>query len=514
MEKVIEMIHISGAKLNTLSYISSKGILFVLTIPESTHTPFTSMNGNKSGSVSAVVLKCAAITPYTYEIPDLSGKTFTKSGESFEKFKTEAELQNAIWEKSASPNGTPFTPAVLDFSKTASNYFKRIATDIFLLSICADDFTRALLTSLMEINKPVAILTMELLDTTYSTMHSLIQSGKSPDHLKTISKSILAKMAYLFITLKIVNYDAYPTNIMVSEWDEQLIDFGFVLSLEDFMSELPNVSDGDGNALGILNMYNEYKGEDTLTKDYAEVNAITLNSMLPSTRSRAAVLQASINMKKIIEFISIMDYASGQTFLHGMDKPRMDPLLKYAFEVEHSKWTTDPANPGIHKFPFPNEDSPIWGDLVFIMSPLVLINVDSSASKSVKKRTRPCFDNTYGTEDTVVNPLRGSPGHSTRQVVHEEATPNLGSKITEEDLEEILGKTLHRILHPLSSRDRIVECVRDTCRWVRNTTVKVFTGRGSRKNKRYMYERRNNTNKHPHQSRRLRKRRKPFVAIP
>jgi len=374
-QAVYKMISVPGAKLSKISFSSLKGFIFRLDVP---HDPANSefFGLNAAGTalnepVYSLIFKFAIISGAEESLPplvvpgdkddrgndpryeDSNGQIVrgrAKQTEDLDGFKTEANVQQAIYTGTLAPQGKPITISVVDFS-----YFNKAASDALLAQLLGipgnSQTVQAMLQYMMDsvnATKQLGMMTMELVNSEFRELWSVEnQAAFSSD-----CNYALAQILILFTKLKVMNYDCHAGNVLASrnppastglEERSVLIDFGRTLN---FNSENPFTSD----KRKIVAVYETLTGQ-KFARDLAAATSIDFTDLYVSGRTSEDEVIG--RMELIVKFMAYIDYATNTTYfdMSSMNRPQLKTFLQYLYGPTFSEdwgrtlpdWTLTPA---------------------------------------------------------------------------------------------------------------------------------------------------------------------------
>jgi len=374
-QAVYKMICVPGAKLSKISFSSLKGFIFRLDVP---HDPANSefFGLNTSGTalnepVYSLIFKFAIISEEADFLPPLvvpgdkddagrdagyndSNGRFVrgraKETEDLDDFKTEANVQQAIYTGTLAPQGKPITISVVDFS-----YFNKAASDDLLtqlLGIPGNSQTVEAMLEYMRNNvtatRQLGMITMELVNSNFRELWSV----ENPSAFTSDCNYALAQILILFTKLKVMNYDCHAGNVLASrnppastglEERSVLIDFGRTLN---FNSANPFPSDKKK----IVTLYERVSGQ-KFARDLAAAKSFDFTDLYVSGRTSEDEVIG--RMELIVKFMACIDYATNVTYfdMSRMNRPQLKTFLQYLYGPTFSEnwgvsapdWTLTPA---------------------------------------------------------------------------------------------------------------------------------------------------------------------------
>lgn len=374
-QAVYKMICVPGAQLSKISFSSLKGFIFRLDVP---HDPANSefFGLNAAGTalnepVYSLIFKFAIISEEADFLPPLvvpgdkddagrdagyndSNGSFVrgraKETEDLDGFKTEANIQQAIYTGTLAPQGKPITISVVDFS-----YFNKAASDALLtqlLGIPGNNQTVQAMLEYMRNNvtatRQLGMITMELVNSNFRELWSV----ENPAAFASDCNYALAQILILFTKLKVMNYDCHAGNVLASrnppasaglEERSVLIDFGRTLN---FNSANPFTSDKKK----IIAVYESVSGQ-KFARDLAAAKSFDFTDLYVAGRtSEDEVIE---RMELIVKFMACIDYATNITYfdMSHMNRPQLKTFLQYLYGPTFSEdwgasepdWTLTPA---------------------------------------------------------------------------------------------------------------------------------------------------------------------------
>ena len=366
-QAVYKMTCVPGARLSKISFSSLKGFIFRLDVP---HDPANSefFGLNAAGTalnepVYSLIFKFAIISIDVESLPplvvpgdkddngndpryeDSNGRIVRgrpKQTEDLDGFKTEANIQQAIYTGTLWPQGKPITISVVDFS-----YFNKAASDALLTQLLRmpGSQTVQIMLEYMRNNitatRQLGMITMELVNSEFIELWSV----ENPSAFAADCKYALAQILVLFTKLKVMNYDCHAGNVLASrnppigglEERSVLIDFGRTLN---FNSANPFPSD----KTEIVKKYERVSGQ-KFNKTLADAISIDFTDLYVSGRTTED--DVIDRMELIVKFMACIDYATNTTYfdMTHMNRPQLKTFLQYLYGPSFSEdWGTTPPN--------------------------------------------------------------------------------------------------------------------------------------------------------------------------
>jgi hypothetical protein len=378
-QSVYKMICVPGARLSKISFSSLKGFIFRLDVP---HDPDNSefFGLNAAGTalnepIYSLIFKFAIISTDVESLPPLvvpgdkddygrdagyldSNGRFVrgraKETEDLDGFKTEANVQQAIYTGTLWPQGKPITISVVDFS-----YFNKAASDALLTQLLRmpGSLTVQAMLQYMQNNvtatRQLGMITMELVNSDFRELWSVENS----DAFASDCNYALAQIFILFTKLKVMNYDCHAGNVLASrnppaaglEERSVLIDFGRTLNF-NLANPFPE------DAKKVIAAYEKvtgYKGKagQKFARDLAEATSFSFTDLYVGGRTTED--EVIERMEIIIKFMTYVDYATNTTYfdMSRMNRPQLKTFLQYLYGPTFSEdwgttapnWTLTPA---------------------------------------------------------------------------------------------------------------------------------------------------------------------------
>jgi hypothetical protein len=374
-QAVYKMICVPGATLTKISFSSLKGFIFRLDVPPvPDNSEFYGLNHDKTllnKPVYSLIFKFAIISDDVESLPPLvipgdkdeygndaryensNGiivRGRAKQTEDLDGFKTEANVQQAIYTGTLAPQGKPITISVVDFS-----YFNAAASGALLKKLSGiPGNSQTVQTMLNYMNNNVTatrqlgMMTMELANSEFRELW-YVENRSAYD---SDCNYALAQILILFTKLKVMNYDCHAGNVLASrnppaaaglEERSVLIDFGRTLNFN-----LPNPFPEDDKK--IIAAYEKLTKRKFKT-DLAEAISFDFTDLYVTGRtSEEEVIR---RMEIIIKFMTYVDYATNTTYfdMTRMNRPQLKTFLQYLYGPTFSEdwgthapdWTLTPA---------------------------------------------------------------------------------------------------------------------------------------------------------------------------
>jgi hypothetical protein len=333
-DAVMNMIKCPGAKLNVLSYSSSSGFIFKLSIPSTAHdcVQFQGLSKTKTftNDIYSLVLKLSVINDIEGNIKkplEIDGERKIKSKENAQAFMNEAKFQQEIFLKTIVPSGNPICLGIADYSYLSSQTDASELLDILIEITSRDSSSRAVLQYIktnMETSDKLGIISMELADG-YTELNELLydQGHINYEHFFSLS---IAEIIILFAKLesKYVNIDFHPKNILIKEstGDVRLIDFGRIANVTaSGDSGFPNDEKKNKVILNYNRMFGDYEIDrrEAIGVDIFNLYGISYDTIFK-------------NMHKIIKFYCCLDFAINSTYYNSM-RPQCMEFVKYIYGI-------------------------------------------------------------------------------------------------------------------------------------------------------------------------------------
>jgi serine/threonine protein kinase len=362
-QAVLNMIRNPKTKITHISYSSKSGFIFLISFAEGvtieeSDIEFYGINDAKTAfdkPVHELILKILMIEnrqgqldPLYIEDADRGGssKRYVKISETEENAKDEASVQNNIYINSVSPNGNPITPSVVDFS-----YFDNDSAKLFLNMISQKENTsnislqmvNYLLNSLNNSNRKLAVITMECIDNTYTSIEQVLVDYEEHENRENTARyentipNVFAQMIRLFIQSKMINCDLNSENGMVNTDGSKvvLIDFGKKIDVFNIPPVLARSIKYAYNTL-VAKPFQPQK--DYILEDMIQsVSYTTSDFIKPENATEEQINEILEKIHFLIKVISTIDFAYnyavfGQRFLDQTGFPQMNYLLGYIYK--------------------------------------------------------------------------------------------------------------------------------------------------------------------------------------
>ena len=246
-EGVEAMLVDPSSHIRTVSINSLNSIVFLL--KNTTIGAFRTFRGDP---IDSVIIKVCILTEKkrTYnQVVELPSKEFInihKQSTTESLFLAEAKAQESIYEATLT-EVQPITPGIIDISTVEGVNITNLL-DLLDKRKCEEDTTTKFAVAFLKAyGVKLGLITMQYIEGTYRVLGDYLDDlfkaaqGKPPpmevprlqQALSTASCTALARVLYIFIKLKIINFDLHGDNIMVDlDGNVQFIDFGEVVCFD------------------------------------------------------------------------------------------------------------------------------------------------------------------------------------------------------------------------------------------------------------------------------------------
>jgi hypothetical protein len=302
-DAVQAMIVSRDARITALSYASLSGFLFRLDAP--TASSFLGLNASGtqfSRPIHSLVLKIALVVDNkdVKKLPpfEINGQKRNKKIELLDDFSVECVVQQTIYKKTLTPNGKPICLSVADFSYFDDSESRKLlallkskTTDLDALEMI--EYLKTHISATVNLG----MITMQLADG-FVTIGTLKQNRQDTAFEQACLRS-LAQTMILFITLKMVNYDCHVGNILATDDESFLIDFGRVLAVP----QLTNLSDFKQ----AYNLLSDIRGTVSYDDDWEQVKNVQITDLyVTKSKETSRVVE---RLRQLLLFITRVDQA-------------------------------------------------------------------------------------------------------------------------------------------------------------------------------------------------------------